>query len=403
MDSLHNKKIVLIVTGSIAAYKSAVLVRQMIKAGAEVQVIMTPASTEFISQLTLSTLSRKQAFLDMMDHGQWNSHVEFGLWADAILVAPATANTIAKMANGIADNLALCVYLSAKCPVIVAPAMDLDMWKHPATQKNIETLKQYQNEIIPVGEGELASGLSGEGRMAEPEEIISWMQSFFEKKKADLKGRSVLITAGPTHERIDPVRYIGNHSSGKMGLALARECFARGADVNLVIGPVDLNIPEGIRVSHVVSAEEMAREVSKSKDDADIIIFAAAVADYTPETIAENKIKKKEDSWHLHLKKTIDIAGQAGAGKKAGQILVGFALETDNEISNAWDKLHKKQMDLIVLNSLNDPGAGFRHDTNKITILHSQNNKIEHFELKSKNQVAQDIVDRISQLIPVAG
>lgn len=403
MDSLHNKKIVLIVTGSIAAYKSAVLVRQMIKAGAEVQVIMTPASTEFISQLTLSTLSRKQAFLDMMDHGQWNSHVEFGLWADAILVAPATANTIAKMANGIADNLALCVYLSAKCPVIVAPAMDLDMWKHPATQKNIETLKQYQNEIIPVGEGELASGLSGEGRMAEPEEIISWMQSFFEKKKADLKGRNVLITAGPTHERIDPVRYIGNHSSGKMGLALARECFARGADVNLVIGPVDLNIPEGIRVSHVVSAEEMAREVSKLKDDADIIIFAAAVADYTPETIAENKIKKKEDSWHLHLKKTIDIAGQAGAGKKAGQILVGFALETDNEISHAWDKLHKKQMDLIVLNSLNDPGAGFRHDTNKITILHSQNNKIEHFELKSKNQVAQDIVDRISQLIPVAG
>lgn len=403
MDSLHNKKIVLIVTGSIAAYKSAVLVRQMIKAGAEVQVIMTPASTEFISQLTLSTLSRKQAFLDMMDHGQWNSHVEFGLWADAILVAPATANTIAKMANGIADNLALCVYLSAKCPVIVAPAMDLDMWRHPATQKNIETLKQYQNGIIPVGEGELASGLSGEGRMAEPEEIISWMQSFFEKKKADLKGRKVLITAGPTHERIDPVRYIGNHSSGKMGLALARECFARGADVNLVIGPVDLNIPEGIQVSHVVSAEEMAREVFKLKNDADIIIFAAAVADYTPETTAENKIKKKEDSWQLHLKKTIDIAGQAGAGKKAGQILVGFALETDNEISHAWDKLQKKQLDLIVLNSLNDPGAGFSHDTNKITILHRQNNKIEHFELKSKNQVAQDIVDRISQLIPATG
>jgi phosphopantothenoylcysteine decarboxylase/phosphopantothenate--cysteine ligase len=403
MDSLHNKKIVLIVTGSIAAYKSAVLVRQMIKAGAEVQVIMTPASTEFISQLTLSTLSRKQAFLDMMDHGQWNSHVEFGLWADAILVAPATANTIAKMANGIADNLALCVYLSAKCPVIVAPAMDLDMWKHPATQKNIETLKQYQNEIIPVGEGELASGLSGEGRMAEPEDIISWMQSYFEKKKADLKGRKVLITAGPTHERIDPVRFIGNHSSGKMGLAIARECIARGADVHLVIGPVNLTIPEGIQVSHVVSAEEMAREVFKVKDGADIIIFAAAVADYTPETIAEKKIKKKEDSWHLQLKKTIDIAGQVGADKKAGQILVGFALETDNEISHALDKLQKKRLDLIVLNSLNDAGAGFKHDTNKITILHSQNNKIEHFELKTKSQVAQDIVDRISQLTLAAG
>jgi len=403
MDSLHSKKIVLIVTGSIAAYKSAVLVRLLIKAGAEVQVIMTPASTEFISQLTLSTLSRKTAYLDMMDHGQWNSHVEFGLWADAILVAPATAHTIAKMANGIADNLALCVYLSAKCPVIVAPAMDLDMWKHPATQKNIETLKQYQNEIIPVGAGELASGLSGEGRMAEPEEILSWLQGYFVKKKADLEGKRVLITAGPTYEAIDPVRFIGNHSSGKMGLALAKECISRGASVDLVIGPNHLNIPESIHVRRVTSADEMARQVVELKDQSDIIIFSAAVADFTPETLAEKKIKKKEGVWELRLKKTTDIAAMVGAERKTGQILVGFALETDNEIDHALAKLHHKHLDLIVLNSLQDTGAGFMHDTNKISILHRQNNKIEHFELKSKSQVAQDIVDRISQLTQAAG
>ncbi len=401
MDVLQDKKILLIVTGSIAAYKSAVLARLLIKAGAEVQVIMTPASTEFISQLTLSTLSKKTAYLDMMDHGQWNSHVDFGLWADVILVAPATANTIAKMAGGIADNLALCVYLSAKCPVLVAPAMDLDMWKHPATQRNIETLEQYENTIIPVGSGELASGLSGEGRMAEPEEIISFLSDFFEKKKDDLTGKRVLITAGPTFEAIDPVRFIGNHSSGKMGLEIAKECFDRGALVDLVIGPNQLDIPQGISIRKVVSAAQMAEQVFSLQNETDIFIFSAAVADYTPASVSVTKIKKKEDAWELHLKKTTDIAAKVGAEKKDNQILVGFALETDQEIENAAGKMHKKHLDLIVLNSLQDEGAGFRLDTNKISILHRKNNKIEHFELKSKTLVAKDIVDRIVDLIPV--
>lgn len=403
MDDLSNKKIVLIVTGSIAAYKSAVLVRLLIKAGAEVQVIMTQASTEFISQLTLSTLSKKPAFLDMMDHGQWNSHVDFGLWADAILIAPATANTIAKMANGIADNLALCVYLSAKCPVIIAPAMDLDMWKHHATQKNIKTLKQYQNSIIPVGLGDLASGLSGEGRMAEPEEIITFLQEFISKKKTDLAGKQVLITAGPTYEPIDPVRFIGNHSSGKMGLELAKECKGRGAEVHLVIGPNHLDIPEGISIRHVVSAAEMEKNVLDLKEKADILIFSAAVADYTPSATENKKIKKKENNWQLNLTKTVDIAAKVGAEKKAGQILIGFALETDHEIENAFSKLNNKNLDFIVLNSLNDEGAGFTFDTNKISILHRQNNKIEHFKLKSKSQVATDIIDRISELLHTGG
>jgi phosphopantothenoylcysteine decarboxylase/phosphopantothenate--cysteine ligase len=399
MSVLRDKKVLLIITGSIAAYKAAFLTRLLVKKGAEVRIVMTEAAQFFITPLTLSTLSQHKVLVDMMEEGEWNSHVDLGLWSDVVLVAPATANTIAKMAVGLADNLALTAYLSAKCPVVVAPAMDLDMWKHPATQKNIGQLMEYGHEIIPVEKGELASGLEGEGRMAEPEHIVQFLQKFFSKKKASkLNGKKVLITAGPTYEAIDPVRFIGNHSSGKMGVALAQSCLQKGANVELVLGPSQVRVEPGIQVHHVVSAAEMAEKAFDIASDSDVIILAAAVADYTPDSSSEFKIKKGEGDWALALKRTTDIAQHLGKVKKEGQIIIGFALETDHALENAAKKLHKKNFDFIVLNTLEDQGAGFQHSTNKITILSRDNKKLE-FELKSKTEVAEDITSQIEMLI----
>ncbi len=396
---MKGKKILIGVTASIAAYKIANLTRLFIKAGAEVKIIMTNDAKAFITPLTLSTLSKNPVYSDFIknDLGEWTNHVELGLWADLMIIAPASANTIAKMANGICDNLLLATYLSAKCPVLFAPAMDLDMYKHPSTINNIKQLEHFGNIVIPANHGELASGLIGEGRMAEPEEIFSFVESQLSKKK-DLSNKKVLITAGPTYEAIDPVRFIGNHSTGKMGLELAKECYERGAEVTLVCGPNQLNLQQySFNSIEVKSAEEMYNVCISKFDTTDVAILSAAVADYKPSQVANQKIKKKEESLTIELSKTIDILSSLGKVKKQ-QVLVGFALETQNEVDHAFDKLNRKNADLIVLNSLNDKGAGFGYDTNKISILHKDKH-ITNFDLKSKKAVAKDIINEIIPLI----
>ncbi len=391
---MEGKKILLAVTGSIAAYKAAYLVRAIIKKGGSVKVIMTENAKAFISPLTLSTLSKHDVHSDVTDGTSWNNHVDLGLWADLMIVAPATASTIAKMATGMSDNMVTAVYLSAKCPVYVAPAMDRDMWLHPATQNNINTLKSYQNKIIDVADGELASGLIGKGRMAEPDDIVSQLENFFFQRE-DLKGKKVLITAGPTYEAIDPVRFIGNHSSGKMGVAIAMAAASRGAHVKLILGPSALQVSHPtIQVDRIKSGEEMYNKASSYHEDSDISIFAAAVADYRPITVSKEKIKKKDTTLTIELEKTRDIAKTLGDRKKDHQIHIGFALESTNESEYARKKLDKKNFDFIVLNSLRDKGAGFQVDTNKITIFTNDNEKLD-FELKSKKEVAEDIINTI--------
>lgn len=396
--NMKGKKIVLGITGSIAAYKAAILIRGLIKKGAEVQVVITPAGKEFITPITLSALTSKPVISEFFAQrdGTWNSHVDLGLWADAMIIAPATASTIGKMANGIADNMLITTYLSMKAPVFVAPAMDLDMFAHPSTQKNIATLRSYGNHIIEPGEGELASHLVGKGRMEEPDKIIEVLEAFFATQQ-DLAGKKVVITAGPTYEKIDPVRFIGNYSSGKMGFALAQECAARGAEVALVSGPVTLKAEHpNIRRIDVESAQQMYEVAAHEYADADAGILCAAVADFTPENVADHKIKREKDDLVLQLKPTQDIAAALGRQKKAGQKLIGFALETNDEAQNAQKKLERKNFDFIVLNSLNDKGAGFRCDTNKITIIDRQG--ITPYPLKNKQEVAQDIIDRLVNL-----
>ena len=391
---LKGKKILLGVTGSIAAYKSAILVRELIKAGAEVQVILTDSASTFITPLTLSTLSGKPVLTQFSNPatGEWNSHVDLGLWADLFLIAPASANTIAKMAHGASDNLLLATYLSARCPVFIAPAMDLDMYQHPAFQQNIVLLKSYGNHIIEAAHGELASGLIGQGRMVEPSELIVYLQDYF-KQPQNFKHLKVLINAGPTKEAIDPVRFISNHSSGKMGYALSEVLASRGAEVVLVSGPTHL-LPQhpAITKIDVSSADEMFEAMSSHFEKANLIIFAAAVADYTTKVKAVEKIKKNDDSMVLDLVKTKDIAFNLGKRKSAGQITVGFALETNNELENAQGKLERKNFDFIVLNSLKDQGAGFGHDTNKVSVLSKHNLKLD-LPLQSKKDIATAIVD----------
>ncbi len=390
---LQDKKILLCLTGSIAAYKAAFLTRLLVKSGAEVQVLMTPAATAFISPLTLSTLSRNPVHSEIISEESWNNHVELGLWADAMLVAPCTATTLAKMAQGLSDNIVVATYLSARCPVFFAPAMDLDMWQHPATHHNLECLQRYGNHLIPVGNGELASGLVGEGRMGEPEDIVQLLSDFFQQQQ-DLAGQRVLITAGPTYEPIDPVRFIGNHSSGKMGLALAEEAARRGAQVDLVLGPSALQAKHPrISTHRVQTAQQMYEKARDCFKSAKITILAAAVADYRPQTVADQKIKKKTTQMELVLEKTVDIAATLGQEKGKDQIMIGFALETTNEVENARGKLRRKNFDFIVLNSLQDAGAGFRHDTNKVSLIFADNNSLD-FELKTKTAVAVDIIDQ---------
>lgn len=396
---LKGKKIILGVTGSIAAYKAANLIRLLIKEGAEVKVIMTELAKEFISPLTMATLSRNPVLVDFFDptNGNWNSHVNLGIWADAYIIAPATANTIGKMVNGIADNLLLTTYLSAKCPVFVAPAMDLDMFVHPSTKKNLETLKLYNTHIIEPVTGELASGLEGKGRMEEPESIVNYLDDFFTPKL--MKGKKVLITAGPTYEKIDPVRFIGNYSSGKMGFALAESCARQGAEVFLITGPVSQRIKHSnITRINVESAEEMFKSVMSKFPETDGAILCAAVADFTPLQTAKNKIKREKENLILELKPTKDIAATLGTIKKHEQFLVGFALESENEEANAISKMERKNLDFIVLNSLQDPESGFGFDTNKISIIHRSGLE-KKFELKTKLAVADDIVNEINTLI----
>jgi phosphopantothenoylcysteine decarboxylase/phosphopantothenate--cysteine ligase len=396
---LSGKKIVLGVTGSIAAYKAPLVVRQLVKAGAEVKVIMTPSAEDFVSRLTLSTLSRNEVLVDLFDEHSWANHVMLGRWADVLLVAPLSCNTLSKMANGACDNLLLAVYLSATCPVIVAPAMDEDMWKHQSTRSNLERLQAHGCSVLPVGHGELASGLVGEGRMAEPEEIVTYLDNFFENS-AQLKGVKALVTAGPTYEAIDPVRFISNHSSGKMGYAIAEELYRRGAEVTLVSGPVArCNSSNGIRVIQVKTAEDMWTASMQEGKDCRIAVMAAAVADYTPVNVADQKIKKGGGEFTLALKKTKDILESMGREKPEGQVLVGFALETQNERENARKKMEKKNADMMVLNSLNDAGAGFGGDTNKVTIFF-KNGKEKETGLKQKAGIAKDIVDSITELLP---
>lgn len=397
---LRGKRIILGVCGGIAAYKTAVLTRLLVKEGADVKVIMTASAKDFITPLTLSTLSKNPVLTDFAnaETGSWNNHVDLGLWADALVVAPATANTLSKAANGACDNLLMAVYLSARCPVFFVPAMDLDMLKHPATLANIEKVKSYGNRIIEPGFGELASGLVGSGRMAEPELIVDTLRDFFYSAQP-LRGKTVLVTAGPTYEAIDPVRFIGNHSSGKMGFAIAEALALLGATVNLVCGPTHQHTKQpGITVKAVTSAEEMFEACTALFDQSDITVLAAAVADYRPVTAVAQKIKKKEENLTLELTKTTDIAASLGKRKHNGQIIVGFALETENEHSNALKKLESKNFDLIVLNSLNDKGAGFGHDTNKITII-NRREEVKTFDLKDKTAVAGDIVDAILQTL----
>jgi phosphopantothenoylcysteine decarboxylase/phosphopantothenate--cysteine ligase len=394
---LSGKKILLGITGSIAAYKTPILVRQLIKNGAEVKVIMTPAAKDFVSSLTLSTLSHNKVLIDLFDEETWANHVMLGRWADLLLIAPLSCNTLSKMAHGQCDNLLLAIYLSATCPVLIAPAMDEDMWHHPVTKNNISLIEQHGCRIMPVGYGELASGLVGEGRMAEPEEIVGFLEQYF-VNSGNLKGKKALVTAGPTYEPIDPVRFIGNHSSGKMGYAIAEELAARGAKVTLVSGPVAFDKPlPGVNIVKVMTAEEMY-ESCINEDDYDIAVMAAAVADYTPSSVSETKIKKTEGDLELSLKKTKDILKTLGASKKESQVLVGFALETDNEQENAAKKLKDKNADMLILNSLNDEGAGFGYDTNKVTFFFRNGDK-KDVALKSKKLLAKDIIDAIIELL----
>ena len=392
---LQDKKILLGVSGSIAAYKTAILTRLLVKAGAEVKIVMTAAATEFVTPLSLSTLSKNPVLVDLTENDSWANHVMLGRWADVMLIAPLSCNTLSKMATGLCDNLLMAVYLSATCPVVVAPAMDEDMWHHGTTKKNLETIKGFGNYIIPVDNGELASGLFGEGRMAEPEAIVQWLNSFF-LNKTELNGKKVLITAGPTYEQIDPVRFIGNYSSGKMGVAIAEEMQKRGAEVTLVLGPSTIQVNGGIKLVKVKSAEEMLNACEKIFASSDIAIMSAAVADYTPVNTAKEKIKKTENDLLVPLTKTKDILKTLGGLKTGNQFLVGFALETNNETAYALQKLQTKNADMIVLNSLQDAGAGFGHDTNKITIFDKSGNAYP-FEIKSKNEVAIDIVNTIIQ------
>ncbi len=392
---IAGKKIVLGVSGSIAAYKSAVLTRLLIKEGTEVKVVMTPSAHDFITPLTLSTLSRNPVLTHFVkdESGRWNNHVELGLWADAVVIAPASANTISKMAHGVCDNLLLAIYLSSRSPVFFAPAMDLDMLKHPSTQSNISNLMGWGNQLITPGFGELASGLIGNGRMAEPEEIIQFLNQFFSDQK--LKGKKALVTAGPTHEAIDPVRFIGNNSSGKMGFAVAEALAREGAYVKLVSGPTSqLTTHPHVEVKKVISAQEMYDVCRDIFPVSDITVLSAAVADYRPLARADQKIKKIESSLVIELVKTPDIAAELGKLKKNGQIMVGFALETENEFANAEKKIASKNFDLIVLNSLNDTGAGFGADTNKVSII-DRENRVKKYTLKSKQEVASDIVNAI--------
>jgi phosphopantothenoylcysteine decarboxylase/phosphopantothenate--cysteine ligase len=394
---LQGKKILLGITGSIAAYKSIYLVRLLVKAGAEVKVIVTPAAKDFVSSLTLSTLSRNPVLVDLFDEQSWANHVMLGRWADVMVIAPLSCNTLGKMANGQCDNLLLATYLSATCPVVVAPAMDEDMWHHPATKENLKKLESFGNKIIPVEKGDLASGLHGEGRMAEPEQIMDFITANFFLTRP-LEGKKAFVTAGPTYEPIDPVRFIGNHSSGKMGIAIAKELHHRGADVTLIIGPSQLEITtNGIAVVKVKTADEMYKASNDVFPNMDIAVMAAAVADYSPIEQVKEKIKKKEERLTIELAKTKDILKSLGEKKKAGQVLVGFALETNNEKQHAMEKLQKKNADIIVLNSLNDTGAGFGYDTNKITIFEKGGQEFA-FETKSKKEVAKDIVDTIIRL-----
>jgi len=390
---LKGKKIILGITGSIAAYKSAVIVRLLIKAGAEVKVIMTPAATSFIAPLTLSTLSKNDVLSELSENDTWSNHVMLGRWADIMVMAPLSCNTLSKMASGVCDNLLMAVYLSATCPVVTAPAMDEDMWLHPSTQKNINTIRSYRNEVIPVNNGELASGLTGQGRMAEPEEIVTWLEDWF-KKKGQLSGKKILVSAGPTYEAMDPVRFIGNHSSGKMGIALAEECRKRGAEVTLVLGPTVEKVPAAMNVRRVVSAGEMYDACTAFFPSADIAIMCAAVADYTPVTVAPEKIKKSGETLTLELKKTADILKKLGEMKTENQFVAGFALETTNEKEFALKKLQQKNADMIVLNSLKDAGAGFGHDTNKITIFDKHGNEY-NFDTRPKSEIAADIINTL--------
>lgn len=395
---LHDKKVLLAITGSIAAYKSILLVRLLVKAGAEVKVVMTPAAKDFVSPLTLSTLSKNPVVSDLFSNESWSNHVMLGRWADVMIVAPLSCNTLGKMAHGLCDNMLLATYLSATCPVVVAPAMDEDMWHHPVTRSNLQKLESFGNKVIPVEKGELASGLYGDGRMAEPEAILAYIEEHFFSNK-DLAGKKALVTAGPTFEPIDPVRFIGNHSSGKMGIAICRELAQRGAEVHLVLGPSAVTITdERIHLHKVQTAEQMYQASLLLFPQADITIMSAAVADYTPVSAHHEKIKKTSDTFTVELTKTRDILKALGEKKYNGQILVGFALETSNEREYALGKLKSKNADMVVLNSLNDEGAGFGYDTNKITIFEKTGREFS-YERKPKQQVAKDIVDRIVNML----
>ncbi len=393
MTGGNGKKILLGISGSIAAYKVASLIRLLIKDGHEVRCIMTEAACQFISTLTIATLSKNQVYKDFFSDEGWHNHVALGLWADVFLIAPATANTLSKLATGAADNMLTATYLSAKCPIIIAPAMDLDMWHHGSTKHNINVIKSYGNTFIPVGFGELASGLVGDGRMAEPEEIVEFLKDTFLLSN-DLQGIKILVTAGPTYEHLDPVRFIGNYSSGKMGIAIANEAVKRGAEVHLVLGPTS-NLPnEQVQLTKVTSAQQMYEACSQNFNNYDIVVFSAAVADYRPAEVANEKIKKNDAEMSILLHKNIDIAFTLGQTKRDGQVLVGFALETNDEEANAIKKIHKKNLDFIVLNSLNDKGAGFGHETNKITIIRKDGSN-QKFDLKSKSEVAKDILNEV--------
>ena len=392
---LQNKKILLGITGSIAAYKTAILTRLLVKAGAEVKIVMTSAAKDFVTPISLSTLSKNPVLVDLTENDSWANHVMLGRWADVMLIAPLSCNTLAKMAGGLCDNLLMAVYLSATCPVVAAPAMDEDMWHHGTTKKNLDAIKASGSHIIPVENGELASGLIGEGRMAEPESIVRWLNNFFLHEN-ELTGKKILITAGPTYEQIDPVRFIGNHSTGKMGVAIADEMKSRGAEVTLVLGPSNIQVNGGIKLIRVTTAEEMFNACEKIFPATDIAIMSAAVADYKPVQMAKEKIKKTENDFAVSLTKTKDILKTLGGLKTNDQILVGFALETNNEKEHALQKLQTKNADMIVLNSLQDAGAGFGYDTNKITIFDKAGNSFP-FDIKSKKEVAKDIVNTIIQ------
>ena len=395
---LKGKKIVLGITGSIAAYKSCLIIRALIKHGAEVQVVITPSGKEFITPITLSALTHKPVISEFFSQrdGTWHSHVDLGLWADAMLIAPCTASTLGKMAHGVADNMLITTYLSMKAPVFIAPAMDLDMFQHPSTQANLQQLKSYGNHIIEPASGFLASGLEGKGRMEEPERIVEQLDKFF-NSTADLQGKHIMITAGPTYEKIDPVRFIGNYSSGKMGYALAEECYRRGAEVTLISGPVSLSCSEGIKRIDVESCQEMYEQAIKAFPQQHAAILCAAVADFKPENVAETKIKREKDDLLLRLKPTQDIASTLGKMKTSDQRIIAFALETNNEEQNAKQKLEKKNADFIVMNSTRNPGTTFQSDENQITIIHKEGKK--EYAKKPKTDVAKDIVDELATLL----